>query len=127
MTLPFILLALLGTAPCTPASGDARSILSSAATATGLRSIGSRALHVQGFDVVSQDFQSDRMYAPFLSTVDSFDTWFSPTTGVERTSSHSTVAGNSYGGATTLGGPTASYVVRDTGLVPSEQVHASLY
>jgi hypothetical protein len=127
MTLPFGLLALLSTAPCTPASGDARSVLSAAATATGLRSIESRALHVQGFDVVSQDFQSDRMYAPFLSTVDSFDTWFSPTTGVERTSSHSTVAGNSYGGATTLGGPTASYVVRDTGLVPSEQAHTSLY
>jgi hypothetical protein len=84
-------------------------------------------LHVQGFDVVSQDFQSDRMYPPFLSTIDAFDTWFSPGTGVERTSSRSTAAGNSYGGVTSLGGLSASYVVRDTALVPSEQVHASLY
>ena len=127
MTLFLALAALIGTAPCSPATGDAHSLLVSAATATGLPSVASRALHVTGFDVVSQDFQSDRMYPPFLSTVDSFDTWFSPATGVERTSSHSIVAGNDYGGPTGIGSAGASYVVRDTGLVPSEDIHASLY
>jgi hypothetical protein len=84
MTVPFVFLAVLGAAPCSPASGDARAILASAAAETGLRSLGQRVFHVQGFDVESQDFQSDRMYPPYLSTVDAFDTWFSPATGVER-------------------------------------------
>jgi hypothetical protein len=127
MTLALAFAALIGTAPCSPATGDAHSLLVSAATATGLPSVTLRVLHVKGFDVVSQDFQSDRMYPPFLSMVDSFDSWFSPATGVERTSGHSTVAGNDYGGPAAIGGAGASYMLRDTSLVPSEQIHASLY
>lgn len=127
MTLSFMLVALIGAAPCSPASADARAILTSAAKATGLSSIGSRAFHVQGFDVVTQDYQSDRMYPPYLSSVEPFDTWFSPTTGVERTSTHMTVGAVSYDGGTYLGGAAASFVVRDSGLVPSEQAHATLY
>jgi hypothetical protein len=118
---------LLGGAPCTPASGNAQSVLQSAVAATGLRAAGARVLHVKGFDVVSQDFQSDRMYPPFLSSVDPFETWFSPVSGVERTASRTVVAGNIYPVPTSIAGATATYVVRDTALVPSEPVHASLY
>jgi hypothetical protein len=127
MTIPFALIMLLGGAPCTPASGNAQSVLQSAVSATGLGAAGPRVLHVKGFDVVSQDFQSDRMYAPFLSSVDPFETWFSPATGVERTSSRTVVAGNSYPAPTSVASATASYVVRDTTIIPSEQVHSSLY
>ena len=51
MTLALALAALIGTAPCSPATGDAHSLLVSAATATGLPSVASRVLHVKGFDV----------------------------------------------------------------------------
>jgi hypothetical protein len=127
MTIPFALIMLLGGAPCTPASGNAQSVLQSAVAATGLRAAGARTVHLKGFDIVSQDFQSDRMYPPFLSSVDPFDTWFSPASGVERTSSRTVVAGNTYPGPTSIANATASYIVRDTSLVPSEQVHSSLY
>lgn len=118
---------LLGATPCTPASGNAQSVLQSAVTATGLRAVGPRVLHVKGFDIVSQDFQSDRMYPPFLSSVEPFETWFSPTSGVERTSSRTAVAGNSYASPTSMANATASYIVRDTALIPNEQVHSSVY
>jgi hypothetical protein len=127
MTIPFAFIMLLGAAPCTPASGNAHSVLQSAVAATGLRAADARVLHLKGFDVVSQDFQSDRMYPPFLSSVGPFETWFSPASGVERTSSRTAVAGNSYLSPTSIASATASYVVRDTAFVPSEQVHASLY
>lgn len=127
MTIPFALIMLLAGAPCTPASGNAQSVLRSAVAATGLRAAGPRVLHLKGFDVVSQDFQSDRMYPPFLSSVDPFETWFSPTSGVERTSSRTIIAGNTYPGPTSIANETASYIVRDTALVPNEQVHSSLY
>jgi hypothetical protein len=127
MILPLAILTLLRAAPCTAASGDAHSILESAAAVTGLRTTRGRVLHVQGFDIVSQDYQSDRMYPPFLSSVGRFDSWFSPETGVERTSTQTAIAGNSFPGATSLGSSTASYVVRDTTLIPGEHLHASLY
>jgi hypothetical protein len=127
MLLPLAVFALLHAAPCTPAAGDAHSILESAAAATGLNVARGRVLKVQGFDIVSQDYQSDRMYPPFLSSVDTFDSWFSPETGVERTSTRTAIAGNTYPGATSLGSSMASYIVRDTALVPRENLHAALY
>lgn len=127
MTIPFALIMLLGGTPCTPASGNAQSLLQSAVAATGLRAAGSRVLHLKGFDVVSQDFQSDRMYPPFLSSVDPFETWFSPASGVERTSSRTVVAGNTYPGGTSIANATTSYIVRDTAVIPSDQLHSSLY
>lgn len=127
MILPLAILTLVRAAPCTPAAGDAHSILESAAVTTGLRTTRGRVLHVQGFDIVSQDYQSDRMYPPFLSSVGAFDSWFSPETGVERTSTQTAIAGNRFPGTTSLGSSTASYVVRDTALIPGEHLHASLY
>jgi hypothetical protein len=129
MTFPFAIFLVVGAAqlPCTPASGNARSILESAVAATGLRAAGARVLHVKGFDIVSHDFESDRMYPPFLSGVNPLDAWFSPVTGVERISSRSAVGGYAFPNPTSAGSATASYIVRDTGLVASEQLHAALY
>jgi hypothetical protein len=45
---------------------------------------------------------------------------------VERVASHTTIGGYEFGGAT-LGDSRASYVVRDTSLLPNEQTHGSLY
>lgn len=123
-----VLLAGAITAPaCTPASGNAQEILHKVADRIGLSAVAARALHVQGYDLVSNDYQSDRMYPPFISSVGSFDSWFYPATGVERTSSQTAIAGSSYPGGTTIGTARASYVSRDTVLAPSEQVHSSLY
>ncbi|HYM26127.1 MAG TPA: hypothetical protein VEU08_23075 [Vicinamibacterales bacterium] len=128
----FILAALMlggvAFAPaCTPTSGDAHDILRRVAERVGLSAAGSRLLHTRGFDVVSNDYQSDRMYPPYISSVSSFDSWFVPATGVERTSSQTSIAGLSLGDGTTIGSTRASYLLRDTVLTPSDQVHSSLF
>src|SRR5262252_816940 len=89
--------SLVASPACAPASGDARDILRRVADRVGLHAAESRVLHVQGFDVISNDYQSDRMYAPYISSVSTFDSWFFPTTGVERTSTRTSIAGTSYG------------------------------
>jgi len=127
MIISFALLLLTAPGRCVPASGDGHIVLESAVAATGLRNTDTRLMHVQGFDMVSQDYQSDRTYLPFLSSVTAFDSWYSPTTGIERTSARTTLARSSFPEPVFVGTETASYLVRDTALVPSEQAHASLY
>lgn len=83
-------------------------------------------LEQHAFDVTLHTFESDRMYPPSLAEVARVDAWFDPATGVERQETHGTIGG--YQSAIiTLGGATASYIVRDTTLTPSEALHASLY
>jgi hypothetical protein len=106
---------------------DARTILSRAAERTGLTRSSGRVLRISAFDVVQHAFESDRMYPPYLAEVTSRDVWFEPTSGVERNTSRTTVGGYVYSSGTAAGDARASYVVGDTALMPSEQVHRSLY
>lgn len=105
---------------------DAVALLRRAAERTGLRRTGDAVLKLNAFDVTSHAFESDRMYSPALADVDSMEQWFDPATGAERVTEHSTLGGyESRGGS--LSDAHASYATRDTTLVPSEQLHATMY
>jgi hypothetical protein len=115
------------TGACQKLSGqDPTALLRRAAETTGLRRTTTSILELTAFDVVQHTFESDRMYPPSLAEVTSMDQWFDPTTGVERVTSRSTIGGYSFD-ATTLGDARGSYSVRDTTLVASEELHATLY
>jgi hypothetical protein len=114
-------------APCKPATGDAAAILHRAAEVMGMTRIGDRVLHIDATDIISHDYESDRWYPPYLLQPAPFTEWFDPTTGADRIAGGTTMIGGSqFGAATMLGGRLASYVVRDTALVPSPSAHAQL-
>jgi hypothetical protein len=124
-----IVVALLVAAdPCrATTTPSARPVLDRAASAIGLNDAAGRVLHIDGFDVTNQAFQSDRPGAPpFLAAVTAIDSWLDARTGIERTTSRTTLGGPQRP-ATTIGGAAASYLVRDTSLVPSPSTHGELY
>ena len=119
--------ALADTGTCRPVSGvDAHALLERAAARTGLDSAKRNILEVRGYDVRQHAFESDRMYPPYIAEVATLDEWLDPASGVQRTASQTTIGGYEFG-LTTMGDARASYVVRDTGLVPSEAAHGALY
>lgn len=120
--------ALLGdSAPCQKIVGlDPATLLRRAADRTGLSRSRETVLKTTAFDVTQHAFESDRMYPPALAEVAGLDLWFDPLSGVERTTSHTTIGGYAYSGES-LGDARASYVVRDTALIPSEETHGALY
>ena len=122
-----IAVALGDTGMCHKVSGaDATALLRRAADVTGLPRSSDSVLRVTAFDVKQHGFESDRMYPPALAEVTNLDEWFDPKSGAERVTSRSTIGGYEFSGST-LGDGRASYAVRDTTLVPSEQVHGALY
>jgi hypothetical protein len=114
-------------AGCVAESGDASTVLRRAATQVGLSALDNHALHVHGFDVESQDYQSDRSYPPYLSAVERLDYWYSPASHVQQRAAGLSMANNDVSLPTTLGTETASYVLRDTALVPSEATHSAMF
>src|SRR5205814_4309717 len=88
---------------CRPLTGDASALLHRAADVTGLSGARGRLLHFQGFDVVSNDYQSDRPYPPYISSVGSFDSWFDPATGADLSKTRVAIAGTGGAGPTPLG------------------------
>jgi hypothetical protein len=103
-------------------------VLQRAANVVGLDAVATKVLELRGSDVVSQDFQSDRTsYGPFLSDVQPVQLWYAVGTGIERRSSASSMGGSTFNGATIVGTPSASYVVRDTAMIPSETAHGTMY
>lgn len=128
---PLVLIAALAaalgdTSACRPAPGpDAHTLLSRAVERTGLDSTRG-VLDVHGYDVTDHAYESDRTYPPYLVDVTSIDQWFDPATGAERTASRTTIGGYEFA-STSLGDARASFVVRDTTLVPSPQLHAGRY
>jgi hypothetical protein len=105
----------------------ARIVLQRAALAIALDATMGRVLHIEGFDVANHAFESDRPDSPpFLAAVSTLDAWLDPRTGVERTVSQLTLGGTQPA-VTTLGGAAASFVVRDTTVVPSPSAHGDLY
>src|SRR5213083_449691 len=120
------LVSLVLGATCTAASGDASAVLRRAADAMGVDAAGTRVLHIEGFDVITQDYQSDRpAYPPFLSSVGALHYWYSPATRVERRAAGMSMAGFTFGGGTMLGDERTAFVARDTALTASEGAHAS--
>jgi len=125
----FALIALIaGTDVCrTTTTPAARAVLDRAASVIGLRAASGRALHIGGFDVANHAFESDRPAAPpYLSSVTAIDAWLDARPGAERTVSRMTLGGEQPP-VTTLGDAGASYIVRDTALVPSPSTHGDLY
>ncbi len=126
----FASFALLAAAPdpCRATTApSARTVLDRAASATGLTAAAGRVLHIDGFDVTNHAFESDRPDAPpFLSAVSAIDTWLDPRTGIERTTSRTTLGGTQPP-VTTIGGALASFVVHDTAMQPSPSTHGELY
>ncbi|HTI65325.1 MAG TPA: hypothetical protein VL524_17485 [Gemmatimonadaceae bacterium] len=129
VTASFLGLAASATPPCSPATGDAAAVLRRTSAVTGLSAAtaAGRVLRVQGFDVESQDYQSDRWYPPYLSNVGTMQDWYAPATGVERRASRISMAGYDYANPTTIGDEHATFIVRDSGLAPNEALHASMY
>ncbi len=127
LIIPALLASLTAVPACVPASGDAQVLLRRAADVTGLTSANGRVFRAHATDVLSHDYESDRMYAPFLIQTTRFDEWFEPATGADRvTTRESAIAGNEFAGVTTVGGRTASFSVRDTVLTPSAELHTQL-
>lgn len=119
--------ASLGVAPCQKAPAlDAATLLRRAAERTGFPRAGATVLKSVAFDVLSHQFESDRMYPPALAEVAGLDDWFDPESGVERVASRSTIGGYEFN-AGSVGDARASYVVQDTSLIPSEETHSTMY
>jgi hypothetical protein len=93
---------------------------------TGLAAARGRALHVVGYDLHDHAFESDRMYPPSLVDVTDVDHWFDGGSGVERTTSQTSIAGYHFGGAT-LSSEARAFRLRDTMPTPSEAVHADTW
>lgn len=118
--------ALQAQTPCGDATAgtDGRALIARAVAAAGIDRVGSALLRYDFSDAISQNYQSDRMYPPYLSfdwggriTVD-------PGSGVQR------VEERLLGGGSTAPRPfvlvadaRASFVDRDTAMVPFAQAH----
>jgi hypothetical protein len=128
MLLALVSLLAASPDPCrATAAPSARTVLDRATSATGLTAAAGRVLHVDGFDVTNHAFESDRPDAPpFLSAVSAIDSWLDPRTGIERTTSRTTLGGTQPP-VTTIGGALASFVVHDTAMQPSPATHGALY
>src|SRR6478609_11926476 len=112
---------------CRPAVGNAAAILHRAADVMGMSRTSGRVLRINGTDVVTHDYESDRPYLPYILQPSRFVEWFDAASGADRIStSESRVGGYQYGSSTTLGSRLASYGVRDTSLVPSAALHHDL-
>ncbi len=70
---------------CLPATGDASTLLARAMTSAGIASLARPALGLQLVEMVSQDFQSDRSYPPYLQEGRSAKLWYYPETQLETT------------------------------------------
>lgn len=112
---------------CTAATGDAAALIARAASAAGIPP-GGRALRYAYTDDIVQDYQSDRPYPPYLTLQWGGTFWLEPAARVQRLEEH--MFGLGFGPDVAaarpfalLHGPGATYVVRDTGLVPNAGGH----
>jgi hypothetical protein len=120
--------ALVVVPACLTAKGNAHAVLDRAASVVGLNTVSARILRLDGSDIVSQDYQSDRTnYPPYLSDVQPLQLWYSAASRVERRSSASSMAGFKFGGAVMIGSEHFTYVARDSTLMPSEAAHTTMH
>lgn len=72
---------------------DAQAWLNRAAAAMGFQRVGDRVIHYRSAYSDQQDYQSERYYPPFFDAMVTAENWFSPATGVVRTTSQMTFPG----------------------------------
>jgi hypothetical protein len=70
---------------CTPAVGDARGLLARGVESAGIARLGRPALGLKVIQMVSQDFQSDRTYPPYLQAGHAARLWYYPDRALEST------------------------------------------
>ena len=111
-------------ASCAAAGADGRPIVARAIAAARIGAAGDALLRYDFSDAISQNYQSDRMYPPYLSFDWAGTITLDPRSGVQR------VEERMLGGGTTAPRPfvlvadaRASFVDRDTALVPNPQGH----
>lgn len=110
---------------CQPASGDATSIITRMTTAAGVPAIGG-GIRYEYRDDISQNFQSDRMYPPYLTMQWGGTMLVNPATRVQRIDQQIFGLGNSMRlPVTLLHGERATYSLRDTALAPNPGAHAT--
>lgn len=108
---------------CTPASGDAHSLLNQGIESAGIARLGHPALGLRLIETVSQDFQSDRTYPPYLQEGRSSDLWYFPEQQLETLTGK---ALNPFGERTLLNSwstAKGTWMKRDGAWVPVPQVH----
>lgn len=129
LTPSLLALSLATSTPgCVPASGDAATVLRRAADVVGMTRVGGRVLQQHAADIVQLDYESDRTFPPYIVQASRFDEWFDPASGADRSSPAETLAGASeFTFPATISGSTATYVVRDTALIGSEELYAQSY
>lgn len=104
---------------CTAASGPGAEWLERAVRATGLASL-TGALRFAATESDVQSYQSDRMYPPFVASSTTAEFTFDPATGAERIRTLVPGGGKDREMIRT---PHATFLVRDTLLVPSAALH----
>jgi glyoxylase-like metal-dependent hydrolase (beta-lactamase superfamily II) len=109
---------------CAPASGDAAALLARALDETGISRLDGRVVRLRAAEAEVNDFQSDRPYAPFFSTMTAYESWLDPAAGVERSRGRLTYVGQGpMAPIEVLAGARATYVMRDTTLLPLPAYH----
>src|SRR3954468_19438866 len=69
-----------------PDAADARTWLARARQVMGFAAVGDRGIPPHAGMAAEQNYQSDRTYPPFFSAMSSVESWYAPSTGVERVS-----------------------------------------
>ena len=85
MLIAILALGLAAAPSCKPASGDAAAVLRRAADVMGMTRAEHRVLRINGTDIITHDYESDRPYAPYLLQPSRFTEWFDP---IDRRRSH---------------------------------------
>ncbi|HEU4643604.1 MAG TPA: hypothetical protein VFS44_14200 [Gemmatimonadaceae bacterium] len=113
------------TEPCATATGDARAVLERAVRAAGIPRAERRVLRYEFSDDISQNYQSDRTYPPFLTLQWGGMFYVDPASRVQRLEERGFGFGHhAERPFILLHGERATYVVRDSSLVPNAGGHA---
>lgn len=110
------------------AVGDSRpaSLLKRAREVIGITSVGARVVHMRAILAEEQDFQSDRPYPPFFSTMSDEEVWFNPANAVLRIQSQSMFPGDGPSPTfTTLDDGTNAEIITDEGHTPIPRLWAT--
>ncbi|HEX5581093.1 MAG TPA: hypothetical protein VFX39_05905, partial [Gemmatimonadaceae bacterium] len=109
---------------CVAGSGDAARLVARALEATGMGRLDGRVVRLQAAEAEANDFQSDRPYPPFFSTMTAYETWLDPATGIERSRSRLTYVGQGpMAPMEIVSSAGATYAARDTSLMPVPTLH----
>jgi hypothetical protein len=104
-------------------SDSAAEWVARARAAVGIPRAKGRVLHYQSVEGAEQNYQSDRTYPPFFSAFMTRETWLDPVAGVLRATSQMTFPGFAGARPATLSTEAASFVARDTVVVPVPDAH----